>query len=314
MAAVSAEPAARFRNVLRSAGFAATAENLPMEVEGRSRGGRNIARVMRMTAAGRPLDTFVRLFLLGVPAGLREARAAMAPVPLEEWVEAGLVQADGDSVSGLVALYPYEDLILAADKPELLDRGAGSDIVSGVTNSTVSLALFMVRRRFRHILDLGAGCGVMGFVAARAGGRLLATGDAFDPAAGRKLDLMLANPPFVIGPGVRYVTATAAWSWTASAARSLARRRNSSRKEVSFSAPPNGPTSRAWTGKSAWPGGSAIPGATRWSCACEPRTLWSTPKRRFTRPTSSIPKCKPGCMANTPITSSGCMWLPFPRA
>jgi hypothetical protein len=32
-------------------------------------------------------------------------------------------------------------------------------MVSGVTNSTVSLALIAVRRGFRNILDLGAGCG-----------------------------------------------------------------------------------------------------------------------------------------------------------
>jgi SAM-dependent methyltransferase len=230
LTAVSAEQALRIRGVLRSAGFAASAENSPTEVEGRARGGRNIARVMRMTAAGRPLDTFVRLFLLGVPTGVLEARAAMAPVPLEEWVEAGLVETDGDSVSGLVALYLYEHLILAADKPELLECGAGRDVVSGVTNSTVTLALFTVRRNFRSILDLGAGCGVMGFLAARAGGRLLstdinpraiafaqfnarlngianaefATGDAFVPAAGRRFDLVIANPPCVIGPGVRY--------------------------------------------------------------------------------------------------------------
>ena len=230
LAAVGGEQAARFRDVLRSAGMVPITEDLPVEVEGRARGGRNIPRVMRLTAAGRPLDTFVRLFLLGVSTDVREARAAMAPVPLEEWVEAGLVHAEGDTVRGLVALYLYENLILAADKPELLDRGAGPDIVSGITNSTVSLALFTVRRGFRNILDLGAGCGVMGFVAARAGGHLLATdinarataftrfnarlngipdaefatGDAFEPAAGRKFDLMVANPPCVIGPGVRY--------------------------------------------------------------------------------------------------------------
>jgi hypothetical protein len=230
LAAVGTEQALRFRDALRAAGFAATAEKRPLEIEGRARGGRNIPRVMRMTAAGRPLDTFVRLFLMGVPTGVREARTAMAPVPLEEWVAAGLVHAEGDSVRGLVALYLCEGLILAADKPELLDRGAGPDIVSGITNSTVSLALFTVRRSFRNILDLGTGCGVMGFVAARAGGHLLATdinaraiafaqfnarlngisdaefatGDAFEPAAGRKFDLILANLPCVIGPGVRY--------------------------------------------------------------------------------------------------------------
>ena len=230
LAAVGTEQAARFGDALRAAGLAPTAGGLPLEVEGRARGGRNLPRLMRMTAAGRPLDTFVRLFLLGVPTDVREARAAMAPVPLEEWVEAGLVHAEGNSVRGLVAVYLYENLVLAADKPELLDRGAGPDIVSGITNSTVSLALFTVRRGFRNILDLGTGCGVMGFVAARAGGHLLATdinaraivfaqfnarlngisdaefatGDAFQPAAGRKFDLVVANPPCVIGPGVRY--------------------------------------------------------------------------------------------------------------
>jgi SAM-dependent methyltransferase len=230
LAAVGAEQAARFRDVLYSAGFFPAAVDTHMEMEGRSRGGRNIPRLMRITAASRPLDTFVRLFLMGVPTGVQEARAAMAPVPLEEWVQAGLVEADRDSVRGLVALYLYEDLFLAADKPELLDRGCGPDIVSGVTNSTVTLALFLVRRSFRKILDLGAGCGVLGFLAARAGGRLLAadinarairfaqfnarlngipnvefaTGDVFDPAAGRKFELIVANPPCVIGPGARY--------------------------------------------------------------------------------------------------------------
>lgn len=77
LAAVGTEQAARFRDALRAAGFAAAAENLPMEVERRARGGRNIPRMMRMTTAGTPLDASMRIFLMGVPTGVREARAAL---------------------------------------------------------------------------------------------------------------------------------------------------------------------------------------------------------------------------------------------
>jgi len=178
----------------------------------------------------RPLHTLIRLFSLGAPARLASAREALAPIPLEEWREAGLLAVDEDRVEALVGLEVFEGLLLALDRPDLLDGGAEPDHVSGVTNSTVSLAAFMERRAFDDILDLGTGGGVLAFLAARAGRRVLATdvnpraiqfarfnarlngaanvefavGGAFEPARGRRFDLILANPPCVIGPAARY--------------------------------------------------------------------------------------------------------------
>jgi hypothetical protein len=88
----------------------------------------------------------------------------------------------------------------------------------------------MIRRPFDHVLDLCTGCGVLGFIAARQGGCVVATdlnpraiqfaifnsrlngisnvefavGDTFDPVRGRKFDLITANPPCVLGPSARY--------------------------------------------------------------------------------------------------------------
>ena len=196
----------------------------------RARGGRNIPRLLRLTAAEKPLDVLTRLFLLGVPVRAAAARAAVSPVPLQEWCDAGLVQTDGEFVQGLLAISLFNGLLLASEKPELLDCGAKDDYVCGMTNSTAALMDFMVQRPFRNILDLGTGCGVLGFLAARQGGKVLATdvnpravqfatfnarlngianvefatGGTFEPARGRKFDLILANPPCVLGPAARY--------------------------------------------------------------------------------------------------------------
>ena len=230
LASVPESLAKRFRHALAAAGFPPSSPEQRDLLERRARGGRNLPRLLRLTAAQTPLHTLIRLFSLGAPASLASAREALAPVPLEEWREAGLVTVDGDRVEALVGLEVFEGLLLAFDRPDLLDAGAEPDHVSGVTGSTLSLAAFMERRPFDDILDLGTGSGVLAFLAARAGRRVLATdvnpraiqfarfharlngaanvefavGSAFEPARGRRFDLILANPPCVIGPVARY--------------------------------------------------------------------------------------------------------------
>src|SRR5262245_21907652 len=44
-----------------------------------------------------PLDVFLRLFYLGVPADVELVRAAVAPMLLEEWVVLGLIRLDNAS-------------------------------------------------------------------------------------------------------------------------------------------------------------------------------------------------------------------------
>ncbi len=196
----------------------------------RSRGGRNLPRLLRLTSAEGPLDVFARLFLLGVPVRLPAARAAMKSVPVEEWSDAALVKIEGDLVEGLVAISPFEGLLLATEKPELLDHGADTDYVCSITNSTATVARFMVRRPFANVLDVCTGCGVLGLLAARHSAHVLAAdlnpraiqfanfnaklngidniefavGSIFEPVRGRKFDLITANPPCILGPASRY--------------------------------------------------------------------------------------------------------------
>jgi SAM-dependent methyltransferase len=230
LASVPESLAPRLRQALAAAGFPPSSPGQREIFERRARGGRNLPRLLRLTAAETPLHTLIRLFSLGAPARLHSAREALAPIPLEDWREAGLVAVDGDRVEALVGLEVFEGLVLALDRPDRLDGGAEPDHVSGVTNSTVSLAAFLERRAFDDILDLGTGGGVLAFLAARAGRRVFATdvnpraiqfarfnarlngaanvefavGGAFEPARGRRFDLILANPPCVIGPAARY--------------------------------------------------------------------------------------------------------------
>lgn len=231
LAAISEGQASRFREAFAAAGYLpSSADVIPDVIELRARGGRNIPRLLCLTAAEKPLDVLARLFLLGVPVSTTAARSAMTAVPLEEWCEAGLVHIDGEHVRGLVAISLFNGLLLASDKPELLDRGATEDYVCGMTNSTAALVDFMVQRPCRSVLDVGTGCGVLVFLAARRGGNVLgtdlnpravqfaafnarlngisnvefSTGSTFEPARGRKFDLIIANPPCVLGPAARY--------------------------------------------------------------------------------------------------------------
>jgi len=231
LAAISESQAGRFYQSFVDTGYLPSSpDKIPEVIEMRARGGHNLPRLLRLTSAETPLDILARLFLLGVPVRVAAACRAMTSAPLEEWCEAGLVRIEGEYVEGLVAISLFEGLLLATEKPELLDRGASVDYVCSVTNSTASLARFMVQRPFRHVLDLCTGCGALGFIAARQGGQVLgtdlnpravqlatfnaklnairniefATGSTFEPAAGRKFDLITANPPCVLGPAARY--------------------------------------------------------------------------------------------------------------
>ena len=231
LASISKSQALRFRQALAEVGYLPrNLHAIPEVLEARSRGGQNLPRLLRLTSEEQPLNIFVRLFLLGVPVRVPVARSAMKSVPLEEWCDAGLAIVNGEFVEGSIAIGLYEGLLLATEKPELLDHGAPADYVSSITNSTASLVRFMVNRSFDRVLDLCTGCGVLGLLSARRGGRVLATdlnpraiqfarfnaqlngidniefavGSTFEPARGEKFDLITANPPCVLGPALRY--------------------------------------------------------------------------------------------------------------
>ncbi len=144
-----------------------------------------------------------------------------------------------DPVRALVDLRPYaagdddgtHDWWIISDPDELATgQPLPPDHVLGVGGASVTLVQATIRRRVRSVLDLGTGCGIQALHAARhattvAGSdisvRALAMarlnwalnqpslpgadfeallGNMFEPVRGRRFDLVVSNPPFVITP------------------------------------------------------------------------------------------------------------------
>lgn len=230
--------AARLRACLDRAGFTPDAlaarlgPNAAVHVAAGER-----APLVRATRAGDPLDTLLRLFVIGIPVPLAAARAALPDVDVGELAAAGVVDRSGDEVVARIGLRPLdapgtpEARVVAHDLPPGTDGEVATDHVLGVSASTMALAGATVRRPVAATLDLGTGCGVQALLAAAHSSRIVATdvnpravalatltmelngvthaavrqGDLFAPVAGETFGLVVANPPFVISPARRYL-------------------------------------------------------------------------------------------------------------
>ncbi len=183
-----------------------------------------LAPVLRRTDGGTALETLVRLFVLGVEVDLKQARAAGVP---ETWLVP-----DGYGVAAAVRLQPVVhggvEVVVAHDPGRAAD-GVHPQQVLGVGAASLTLAAATPRTPVGRTLDLGAGSGIQALLAedhsssvvatdanARAtayallsaalNGQVLdaRTGDLLQPVAGELFDLVVSNPPFVIGPRSRY--------------------------------------------------------------------------------------------------------------
>lgn len=172
-----------------------------------------------------PLAALVRLFLLQdtVPE-------AQAPLPLDAATRLGLVASSGGELRARLDVRPHDDAFyVVSDLSTGLDgnvRPVDAGHVLGVGGASVSLAELTVRHPVKRALDLGTGCGVQALHLSRHARRVTATdvlpralelaalsaalsgvevdlreGGLFDPVAGERFDLIVSNPPFVIGAG-----------------------------------------------------------------------------------------------------------------
>ena len=129
----------------------------------------------------------------------------------------------------LVRILPFQDLLLASD-PDLPGEKP-ADFVTGVNPAAWTLAQLTIRRPAATTLDLGTGSGIQALLAARHSGRVTATdvnpraleylrlnarlngvenvepveGSWLEPVRGRRFDLIVANPPYVISPEAAHV-------------------------------------------------------------------------------------------------------------
>lgn len=222
----------RLRDVLAAAGYTdrGVAEALGID-DARSLSGQDVPLLLRKTSGGTPLETLIRLFLIDVPADVDAARRALAPMTLQQWVDAGLVELEGDSVAAAVQLLPFRGSLLAFDLPRRIRSGRCANYVMGIGSSSLTLANLTVRRHSERTLDLGTGCGLQAFLAAPHSERVVAVdrnpravslaafnarlngfenvecleSDLFDSVEGQQFDLVVSNPPFVISPETRYI-------------------------------------------------------------------------------------------------------------
>jgi methylase of polypeptide subunit release factors len=127
-----------------------------------------------------------------------------------------------------VLLVPHDDLLVASDR---FGTDALADQVPGVQGPSHLLGSLAIRQPVARALDLGTGCGIQSLLIAPLAEHVVATdineralayaelnlalngvtnvelraGSLYEPVAGDRFGLVLANPPYVISPDSRFM-------------------------------------------------------------------------------------------------------------
>ena len=186
----------------------------------------------RLVGGASATETLIRLFLLGADATTAETAAALAPLDLAEAEAASLIVRSADQVRGALDLRPYSE----SGGPDwwvVSDLGAeqrygplDTEHVLGIGAAAVTLAQATIREPVGRALDIGTGCGVQSLHLSRHAREVTATdiseralsmaattaglngvdwrllrGSLLEPVGEEQFDLIVCNPPFVVGPG-----------------------------------------------------------------------------------------------------------------
>ncbi|HEY3685522.1 MAG TPA: methyltransferase [Streptosporangiaceae bacterium] len=196
-----------------------------------------IVPALPLTADGDPLSTAIRLWWLQIPVDTAPVRAAYGDPAADALLDTGLLVHCGDQVRAAVRIQPWEPEAgghggyIASDpvaRPG--DAPPAADHVVGTGGASASLARIVHREPVDSALDLGTGCGVQALHLASRTGAITATdvnrraldlarlsfalsevanvetrhGSLFEPVREERFDLVVSNPPFVVGPNGRY--------------------------------------------------------------------------------------------------------------
>ena len=186
----------------------------------------NVHGLEESAAEPSAFNSLLRWFLRGIPQSCG-AVGPFVPGPIVEiMLGCGLLTRDSGQLAATVMVTPCDEFLFAADPAARMNSPESSNIVLWPNPTTRLLQLFCVRQPSRATLDLGAGCGILGVLAAGVSERVIATdlnsraeeftlfnaswngvtnleyrnGDTFEPVSGSRFDLILANPPFFVTP------------------------------------------------------------------------------------------------------------------
>ncbi|HKE66444.1 MAG TPA: methyltransferase [Micromonosporaceae bacterium] len=219
----------RLRDALAAAAYTSDGIAAHIGPEATAAARRNHFRpALAATGASAPLDTLIRLYVCGQAEPDGAVEAAFAPLPLADVVTAGLVERTPDGLRAGLDLEPYGNAWwVVSDLPSGSRPGPlRSDHVLGVGNASTTLADSVIRRPVASALDIGTGCGVQALHLSAHATRVVATdvseralrfaattaalaglewdlrrGDLVEPVRDDRFDVVVSNPPFVVGPG-----------------------------------------------------------------------------------------------------------------
>ncbi|CAJ1584779.1 class I SAM-dependent methyltransferase [[Mycobacterium] wendilense] len=180
----------------------------------------------------RRLAVLVRLFLLGTEEPHDHVAAAFPNVGVQALAANGVLEPTGQgTVRAVLDIRPHSDgardfLVISDQDAVLRSAPVRRDHVLGIGGASVSLARAVIRTPVARALDLGTGCGIQALHLAAHCDQIVATdtneralalaagtarlngmswdlrrGSLFEPVAGERFDLIVSNPPFVVGAG-----------------------------------------------------------------------------------------------------------------
>lgn len=184
-------------------------------------------RFQYLTREATTTNALIRLFLLGGSIAGETVADVLPDAFVELCSRAGLVESGDDRLRATVVITAVDDLLFASDALRLLGTDeARNFVLPANTHAANYLRHLTIRDDVESALDLGCGSGVHALLAARHSDKVTATdisdaairyttfnallngidnveclrGNLFEPVAGRTFDLIISNPPFVLGP------------------------------------------------------------------------------------------------------------------
>jgi SAM-dependent methyltransferase len=212
---------ASLRKRLLAAGYAA-ADAAEFKRLARATTPNDAGSIVRARGVYDPLVTLLELLWAGGRVSSESARRALAPLTVDELARIGLLRADREWVRPSCSVAEHDGLLVFGDPPSD-DR---QDVVMALSSISEVAACLTPRKPCRTMLDLGTGSGVQALLAARHCQRVVGVdvnpralwfaalgqaanqvdnvewrhGSWFEPVAGERFDLVVANPPYLISP------------------------------------------------------------------------------------------------------------------